>query len=110
MFKKSIFHAFSSFIAAIFILSSVALFAYAEPDVGEVNENGLSHLQHDLININQVDAQQLSRALKGVGIKKAEAIIAWRAEHGDFTHKEQLLEVNGIGASILAKIESQITL
>lgn len=52
------------------------------------------------ININTADAQELTK-LKGVGEKKAEAIIAWRKENGNFKTVEDLLEVKGIGESTL---------
>ena len=53
------------------------------------------------ININTADVQELTK-LKGVGEKKAEAIIAWRKENGNFKTVDQLLEVKGIGEATLA--------
>jgi len=55
---------------------------------------------HSPININTADVEALA-SLKGIGTKKAEAIIAWREKNGGFTSVEQLLEVKGIGAAIL---------
>ncbi len=49
------------------------------------------------ININSADAQALTK-LKGVGAKKAEAIVAWRKANGGFKSVDQLAEVKGIGA------------
>jgi len=37
------------------------------------------------VNINTADAQSIAETLNGIGLKKAEAIVAWRTEHGDFT-------------------------
>lgn len=48
------------------------------------------------ININTADVAELTK-LKGIGVKKAEAIIAWRTEHGGFKSVDQLIEVKGIG-------------
>ena len=53
------------------------------------------------ININTDDIQELIK-LKGIGEKKAEAIIAWRKENGDFKTVDQLLEVKGIGEATLS--------
>lgn len=53
------------------------------------------------ININTADVQELTK-LKGIGEKKAEAIIAWRKENGNFKTVDQLLEVKGIGEATLA--------
>lgn len=55
----------------------------------------------EAININTADVQELTK-LKGIGEKKAEAIIAWRKENGDFKTVDQLLEVKGIGEATLA--------
>jgi len=49
------------------------------------------------ININNADVQALTK-LKGVGAKKAEAIVAWRKANGGFKNVDQLAEVKGIGA------------
>lgn len=53
------------------------------------------------ININTADASELTK-LKGIGEKKAEAIIAWRKENGGFKTVDQILEVKGIGEATLA--------
>ena len=62
-----------------------------------------------LININTADVYELT-ALEGIGDKKAQSIVEYREEHGPFESKEDLLEVSGIGESILKNIEDKITL
>ena len=52
------------------------------------------------ININTADAQTLAN-LKGIGAKKAEAIIAWRKANGGFKTIEQFADVKGIGSATL---------
>lgn len=54
------------------------------------------------ININGASATELAKALKGVGPKKAAAIVAFRDLHGPFQHVEELVEVKGIGPALLA--------
>lgn len=54
----------------------------------------------DAININTADAETLTK-LKGVGAKKAEAIVAWRKANGSFKSVDQLAEVKGIGEKTL---------
>ena len=61
-----------------------------------------------LININTADEDQL-QTLPGIGPVKAEAIIAWREEHGPFSCPEDLIMVSGIGEATLAKLLDQIT-
>jgi competence protein ComEA len=62
------------------------------------------------VNINNADAQMLSEGLKGVGLKKAEAIVQWRELNGGFNSLEQLLEVKGIGEKTLQDNLSNMTL
>jgi competence protein ComEA len=52
------------------------------------------------INLNQADVATLSE-LHGIGKAKAEAIIAYREEHGPFEAIEELDAVNGIGAKTI---------
>lgn len=61
------------------------------------------------VNINAADIEDLV-TLKGIGEKKAEAIIAWREQHGSFESVEQLLEVKGIGETTLAQNQHRLTL
>ena len=61
-----------------------------------------------LININTAAASQLC-SLKGIGEKKAAAIIQYRDEHGDFTSVDQLLNVPGIGEKLLESFRDRIT-
>lgn len=62
------------------------------------------------ININQANAQQIAENLKGVGIKKAQAIVQYREKIGGFQSQDQLLNVKGIGAATLEKNEGNILL
>ena len=49
------------------------------------------------VNVNTASAEEISEALKGVGITKAEAIVAYRDENGQFKHVDELVNVKGIG-------------
>jgi len=49
------------------------------------------------VNVNSADAQTLSAELKGVGLSKAEAIVAVRQANGPFKSAEDLTRVKGIG-------------
>jgi competence ComEA-like helix-hairpin-helix protein len=60
------------------------------------------------VNINTADAATLAEQLKGVGIRKAEAIVAWRQANGRFSSLQQLDEVKGIGPGILEKNRDRI--
>ena len=62
------------------------------------------------VNINEADADTLSRQLVGIGKTRAEAIVRYREEFGPFYAVEDLLEVKGIGKSTLERNRSRITL
>ncbi|MDB6062065.1 MAG: competence protein ComEA [Verrucomicrobiaceae bacterium] len=53
------------------------------------------------VNINTADAATISDVLKGVGPAKADAIVAYRKEHGPFKTAEQLSDVKGIGEKLV---------
>ena len=59
------------------------------------------------VNINSASAKELS-GLKGIGMKKAEAIIQYRKNNGDFKNVEDLAKVKGIGPKVLEKIKAEI--
>ena len=52
----------------------------------------------DPVNINTADAATISAELQGVGMSKAQAIVAYRKSHGPFKSYEDLTLVKGIGA------------
>lgn len=59
--------------------------------------------QTQTINLNQADAETLAKHLSGIGMAKAQAIIAYREANGPFEHIDELLEVKGIGNATLEK-------
>lgn len=59
------------------------------------------------IDINLADVKTLS-SLKGVGKKKAEAIIKYRDENGRFSSVDDLLNVNGIGKQVLTMNKAKL--
>jgi len=55
------------------------------------------------VNINTATAESLAVNIKGVGTKKAKAIIAYRQTNGPFKSINELSKVKGIGPKILEK-------
>ena len=55
----------------------------------------------DRININTATKEELMSEIKGVGEKRAEAIIVYREQNGAFKSIEELANVSGVGQSIV---------
>lgn len=55
------------------------------------------------VDVNSADARSLAVSLDGVGLAKAEAIVAWRKEHGPFRTLDDLSKVEGIGPHIIER-------
>ncbi|MDH5436835.1 MAG: ComEA family DNA-binding protein [Gammaproteobacteria bacterium] len=55
------------------------------------------------ININTADANQLASAMKGIGLSKAQAIVVYREQNGQFKSVEELSKVKGIGNKTVEK-------
>ncbi len=62
------------------------------------------------VNINTADASTLASSLRGVGVRKAEAIVAYRGEHGPFKSVDELINVKGIGEKMLEQLRPQVAL
>jgi len=59
------------------------------------------------ININTATSEQLT-ALKGIGLKKAQAIVSYRNQNGQFASATDLANVKGIGIKTVEKNKSLI--
>jgi len=74
---------------------------------------GVNHAEPQdtgMVNINTADAETLAASLKGVGLSRAEAIVRYREQHGDFVDVYELANVKGIGERTVEVNESRITL
>jgi competence protein ComEA len=62
----------------------------------------------DKININTAETEELM-LLPSVGEGRAEDIIEYREENGDFSRIEDIMQVSGIGEKTFEEIKEQIT-
>ena len=92
---------FVSFIAVLVLCWSNVLFA-DNADLLEVE------LEEVTVNINHADAKTLASVLVGVGISRAEAIVAYREKNGKFYSAEELSAVRGIGTKTVENNGSRI--
>ena len=61
------------------------------------------------VNINTADVKSLE-TLPGVGASKAQAIVDYRAAHGNFKSVDDLKNVKGIGDKIIEQIKGMVEL
>ena len=87
--------------------------AIVVPKVGEEAEEipagatSKEEAKEGKVNINTATVEEL-KTLKGVGEKKAEAIIEYRKKNGSFQTKEDLMKVRGIGKKLFESFEERI--
>lgn len=62
------------------------------------------------VDINSANAEQISKNLKGVGLKKAQGIVQYRKKHGKFKTIESLSKVKGIGFKTVEKNRANISI
>lgn len=55
------------------------------------------------INLNKADAKALAKAMKGIGAKRAQAIVSYRDAHGAFKSIDDLSVVKGVGKSFVKR-------
>ncbi|UXR68629.1 helix-hairpin-helix domain-containing protein [Staphylococcus sp. IVB6246] len=75
---------------------------------GPNNSNGASPGQNQVINLNTAQLNDLTN-VPGIGPAKAQAILAYREEKGQFQSVEELKEVKGIGDKTYENLSSYFT-
>ena len=106
----SYFVSATSLITCLVLATSISSTAFAD----ETMQNGQSLeipvssksaiTQYDL---NLASTKELA-SIKGIGIKKAQAIVAYRELHGEFESVEQVTKVKGLGNKLLQKLTPYI--
>ena len=61
------------------------------------------------VDINSADAQALADAIKGVGLKRAQAIVTYRDKNGPFATVNDLTNVQGIGEKTVQSSRENLT-
>jgi competence protein ComEA len=69
-----------------------------------------AHVFATPVNVNTADAQTIAASLAGVGLKKAEAIVADRTKNGPFKSVDDLKRVSGIGDKTVSANRDDILL
>lgn len=62
------------------------------------------------VNINTADVEELAQTITGVGLKKAQAIVAFREQRGPFKSVDELTQVDGIGIRLIEKNRENLSI
>lgn len=79
----------------------------AESDSSSESVKSVQDSSDGLVNLNTADRNQLM-TLTGIGESRADAILAYRSEHGKFQKIEDIMKVSGIKEGAFSKIKDQI--
>ncbi|MDH3642442.1 MAG: ComEA family DNA-binding protein [Gammaproteobacteria bacterium] len=71
---------------------------------------GAAFAAPESVNVNQADAQTIAEVLKGVGLSRAQAIVEYREQNGDFRDAYELANIKGIGERTVEQNEAKIRL
>ncbi|MGH8380619.1 ComEA family DNA-binding protein [Pseudomonas sp.] len=97
----------ASLLLAFFALFSVPALATNTASEVSVPAAGVSV---SIVDLNSADVATLQSSLTGVGRLKAEAIVAYREQHGAFASVDELLEVKGIGKALLERNREKLSI
>ena len=61
------------------------------------------------VDVNTASAEVLADIMDGVGVKRAQAIVEYREQHGAFSSVDQLAEVRGISTKTVERNRDRIT-
>ena len=87
-------------------VSTTAEAASAEPGAAQTKAKASDKAVEDegtRVSINSASAEDLARAMNGVGLKKAQAIVGYRDEYGPFKTVDDLKQVPGIGSALVER-------
>lgn len=83
---------------------------------GSFGESGVNNLSGDaggisgeqqITNLNTATKEQLCK-ITGIGDKKADLILQYRQEHGNFNSVDDLKNINGFGDKTVAKLKPML--
>lgn len=78
-----------------------------EAEETKLNPTAEANEDSGKVNLNTADSEIL-QTLTGIGAAKAQAILAYREEHGGFSSVEELMNVPGIKESTFSNIKDKI--
>lgn len=98
-------------IIVLLVAFLVASPSIASPSIAEAESHAMAYTSDQAqININMASAVEIAAAMKGVGLKTADAIVTYREANGPFKTIKSITRVKGVGDKTLLKNEGVIVL
>jgi competence protein ComEA len=109
---------YGEIIMKVFLRSMVGIFlalglsfSFSAMAVEHQKETSSHQVATSVLNINTADAQTIFDAhIKGIGKKRAEAIVAYRQAHGPFKSVDDLKKIKGLSDKVIDANRERITL
>lgn len=60
------------------------------------------------VDVNTADAKTIAKELKGIGLSRAQAIVAYRDKNGPFKSADDLARVKGVGMRVVEQNRANI--
>ncbi|MRH43060.1 ComEA family DNA-binding protein [Aquibacillus halophilus] len=89
------------------VFDEMVILVTKKGEEGGSSQDSAEQFSDGRIRINRATKDELL-TLTGIGSVKAEAIIQYRTEYGDFQSEDDLLQVSGIGEKTLDRIREEI--
>jgi competence protein ComEA len=91
----------------LFIIMSFFIF-HCSIHADNITNKTISKPNQEKIDLNQADAKQLKNSVRGIGIKRAEAIVKYRQSHSKFSNIHDLSKVPGIGEKFIKSHNAEL--
>ena len=100
-------------LVCFFAVFSFSLPIFAESEAPSAPQAAQAELAKtgESVNLNTADAATIVNAhIKGIGKKRAEAIVAYRQQHGPFKSVDDLKNIKGISQNVINANRSRLVL
>ena len=99
----------TSHLAVVLFLCTTGTFPlYASPPSPQIALPVMGQQTSQKININTADVATMAHSFKGIGQKRAEAIVLYREAHGGFKSVSELAQIHGLGLDFVTRYQSQL--
>jgi len=90
-------------VLSLSLLSNVGLSANPQDIKSVKSVKSAYQAVNNKINLNIASVNELTNSFKGIGLKRAQNIVNYRREHGNFKDISEIANVKGIGQNFVAK-------